>query len=58
MLVKAAARDIVGKMLDNLGQHHRLLVIDVLLFLVPFALLMLRPQPANSTAPKVSLTAA
>jgi len=37
LLINAAARDIVGKTMMTWAKDHRLLVIDVLLFLVPFA---------------------
>lgn len=58
LLVNAAARDIVGTVLTTWAKDHRLLVIDVLLFLVPFALLVLRPQPATQLRQRFGLTAA
>jgi hypothetical protein len=45
LLVNAAARDIVGRTITTWAKNHRLLVIDVLLFLVPFAFLVLGSQP-------------
>jgi hypothetical protein len=47
LLINAAARDIVGMVLTIWAKDHRLLVIDALLFLVPFALLVLRTHPTT-----------
>jgi hypothetical protein len=47
LLINAAARDIVGAAITAWAKDHRLLVIDALLFLLPFALLVLRSQPGT-----------
>jgi hypothetical protein len=44
LLINAAARDIVGMDVTTWAKNHRLLVIDVLLFLVAFASLVLKSQ--------------
>jgi len=49
ILINAAARDIVGITMTTWAKDHRLLVIDVLLFLVPFALLVLRPERTSQS---------
>ena len=46
-LINVAARDIVGAAITAWAKDHRLLVIDVLLLLLPFALLVLRSQPGT-----------
>jgi hypothetical protein len=43
-LTNAAARDLVGVAMTSWVKEHRLLVIDVLLFVVFFAIWILRPQ--------------
>jgi alpha-1,2-mannosyltransferase len=58
LLINAAARDIVGMALTTWAKDHRLLVIDALLLLVPFALLVHRTQPATQPHPRFRLTAA
>jgi hypothetical protein len=58
LLINAAARDIVGRALTTWAKDHRLLVVDVLLFLVPFAILVLRPQPSPQPGARFDLTTA
>jgi hypothetical protein len=47
LLINAAARDIVGMTITTWAKDHRLLVIDVLLFLVPFAWFVFKSQPTT-----------
>jgi Glycosyltransferase family 87 len=42
LLINASSRDIVGKAMTAWATDHRLLVIDVLLFLLPFAYVLYR----------------
>lgn len=53
VLINATARDIVGMQITTFAKDHRLLVIDVLLLVVPFALLV-GTWRARSSAPHLS----
>jgi hypothetical protein len=58
LLINAAARDIVGAAITAWAKDHRLLVIDVLLFLLPFALLVLRSQSGTQLRLRLGSVAA
>jgi Glycosyltransferase family 87 len=54
LLINAAARDIVGMEMTTWAKDHRLLVVDVLLLIVPYALLVRTWQPLRSFVAGVS----